>query len=610
MSSQQDFKGIVSLSEEQYKTLSTTGTLTVGDITLTYSPIDTVYVTPETSSTDSSIELLVGTDNEPIDLYNLTAGKYYLLQGYVKQSASNNVLVKMHNDDTGTIPASVLCYRWIDFANNQKITFFNANAVDSGIIYYETFDTIMTIYESGFNTSNAQIIRRIMSLNGSSSRNSVSIYAPTTAGTSGQVLISNGEDQAPTWEDKNAVEAKVSDQSTYTVSSITNSTDGIVLTRGAGAGSINYQTAVYKVNGIDFATGRPNINTTEQMAFLSDVNNKLDANQGSENAGKVLIVGEDGSVTPQEVGMPSGSGGIIQLTGTAESPINLATSLTTGQLYSCKGVINAGTDYSFTSIGDTDDNFLLYKWSDTGLYALTCSSTNIDGVTHIFNGYQGICYILINSSGNITGVSNANLINLLNGSSSVEAGTPLSIYAPITSGEAGQVLQSNGANQAPSWVNASGGEGILKNSTYNNTTFNDHLEELYTLSATKNLKYIRFKLSNSYAVSGTQATFSNSNGSLTLTNSVSGIMLYNSVKYAFKFSGFDVNSNTLYVENQVYATNYFLRFNSLNSTPSLMIRGEGVSITNDNAIFKECIETNASEFLNENLEYLIFEYYD
>lgn len=47
MSSQQNFKGIISLSEEQYTTLSTTGTLTVGDITLTYSPADTVYVTPD-----------------------------------------------------------------------------------------------------------------------------------------------------------------------------------------------------------------------------------------------------------------------------------------------------------------------------------------------------------------------------------------------------------------------------------------------------------------------------------------------------------------------------------------------------------------------------------
>ena len=245
------------------------------------------------------------------------------------------------------------------------------------------------------------------------------------SGTAGQILQSNGEDQAPTWVNKNAVEARVSDQSTYTASSITNSTDGIILEKGIGAGSIHYQTATYKVDGVDFAVERPNINTTEQMAFLSDVNNKLDANQGSENAGKVLTVGEDGSVTPQDAGMPSGSGGIIQLTGTAERPINLATSLTTGQLYSCKGVINAGTDYSFTSLGDTDDNFLLYKWSDTSLYALTCSSTNIDGVTHIFNGYQGICYILINRSGNITGVSNANFINLVHGSSSVEAGTAL-----------------------------------------------------------------------------------------------------------------------------------------------------------------------------------------
>lgn len=247
MSSQQYFKGIVSLSEEQYITLSTTGTLTVGDITLTYSPTDTVYVTPEVSSTDSNIELLIGTDNEPIDLYNLTAGKYYLLQGYVKQSASNNLLVKMYSDDTGAIPASVLCYRWVDFANNQKITFFNANAVNSEIIYNETMDTIIMVYKSGFNVSNAQIIRRVTSLNGSSGRISVSIYAPTTSGTSGQVLQSNGANQAPTW-------------------------------------------------------------VTPNYASSTDLEAKLDKNQGSENAGKVLTVGEDGNVTPQDAGGSGGGG--------------------------------------------------------------------------------------------------------------------------------------------------------------------------------------------------------------------------------------------------------------------------------------------------------------
>ena len=167
----------------------------------------------------------------------------------------------------------------------------------------------------------------------------------------------------------------------------------------------------------------------------------------SGNAGQILQSNGSGR-KPTWI---DASNGIQTLIGTEESPINLATSLSVGQLYSCQGVINAGANYSFTSLGETNDNFLLYKWSDTGIYALTCSSSNIDGVTHIFNGYQGICYIIIDTSGNITGVSNANFINLLNGNSNVEPGTPLSIYAPTTSGEAGQVLQSNGADQAPSW---------------------------------------------------------------------------------------------------------------------------------------------------------------
>lgn len=65
MSSQQDFKGVVSLSEEQYTTLSTTGTLTVGDITLTYSPTDTVYVTPDNTLEElsSKIDKNQGSEN-------------------------------------------------------------------------------------------------------------------------------------------------------------------------------------------------------------------------------------------------------------------------------------------------------------------------------------------------------------------------------------------------------------------------------------------------------------------------------------------------------------------------------------------------------------------
>lgn len=42
-------KKIFKLSEEEFKTLSTTGTLTKDGVTYTYSPSDTIYVTPDAS---------------------------------------------------------------------------------------------------------------------------------------------------------------------------------------------------------------------------------------------------------------------------------------------------------------------------------------------------------------------------------------------------------------------------------------------------------------------------------------------------------------------------------------------------------------------------------
>ena len=41
-----NFKGIVYLTNEQYTTLQTNGTITVGDVTLTYDE-NTLYVTPD-----------------------------------------------------------------------------------------------------------------------------------------------------------------------------------------------------------------------------------------------------------------------------------------------------------------------------------------------------------------------------------------------------------------------------------------------------------------------------------------------------------------------------------------------------------------------------------
>lgn len=47
---EKDFKGVVKLTEEQYKTLKETGSITVDEITYNYSPTDTVYVTEKVPS--------------------------------------------------------------------------------------------------------------------------------------------------------------------------------------------------------------------------------------------------------------------------------------------------------------------------------------------------------------------------------------------------------------------------------------------------------------------------------------------------------------------------------------------------------------------------------
>ena len=52
--SQATFKGVVKLSQTQYETLKSSGTLTVGDVTLTYDPTTTLYVTPSSGGSGGS----------------------------------------------------------------------------------------------------------------------------------------------------------------------------------------------------------------------------------------------------------------------------------------------------------------------------------------------------------------------------------------------------------------------------------------------------------------------------------------------------------------------------------------------------------------------------
>ena len=51
MAETNNFKGVVGLTEEQYNTLQSTGTLVVGDVTYTYDPTGTLYVTDSLGNT-------------------------------------------------------------------------------------------------------------------------------------------------------------------------------------------------------------------------------------------------------------------------------------------------------------------------------------------------------------------------------------------------------------------------------------------------------------------------------------------------------------------------------------------------------------------------------
>lgn len=208
MSSQQDFKGVVSLSEEQYTTLSTTGTLTVGDITLTYSPTDTIYVTPDTSS---GVIQLVGTEDNPInfatdmedDTFYIISGKFVYSSAVIADIRNGKVLAyKMKKDDYFT-------------GNNQGIMLLNGSLYGASITSKQSGMFSFNI-SNGYVNSNSWVNFGVVSqLNNKDTSNfggmGRGIYAPMTSGNIGQILQSNGANQAPSW---NSLSTTISESST------------------------------------------------------------------------------------------------------------------------------------------------------------------------------------------------------------------------------------------------------------------------------------------------------------------------------------------------------------------------------------------------------------
>lgn len=242
------FKGVTKLTQEQFDTLRNTGTLTVGEETINYSPNDTMYVVEDNISeqvvtntnditqlkTDVSdletdmtekldknqgvenagkflsvnetgdifavdlpenANILIGTEEKPIILYDdIEEGKVYFLSGYYKISQVSTSTYLFPSNDTRKY---IMCYILGTSSSGQKsITTFGCNLGINQSLRNPNYISISYINNTstGFSSDSFVGLRTINNTFSASD-----IYAPTSSGTLGQVLQSNGYGKAPTW---------------------------------------------------------------------------------------------------------------------------------------------------------------------------------------------------------------------------------------------------------------------------------------------------------------------------------------------------------------------------------------------------------------------------
>ena len=139
--------------------------------------------------------------------------------------------------------------------------------------------------------------------------------------------------------------------------------------------------------------------------------------------------------------------GIINLTGTQENPINLATDLAVGQMYSLNGYITLSSTTDFNAGAG---HHLMYKASTTTIRTIYCFISMSLLQQAIVNSSNCFGSVTIDSS---TGyVSNSSIYSTLasvNGGSGDYASK--NIFAPTSAGTSGYLLQSNGTGNAPTF---------------------------------------------------------------------------------------------------------------------------------------------------------------
>lgn len=122
----------------------------------------------------------MGTIETPVNIYNDTEiGQIYSVTGYVVFSSPTN-------------PIDLSNYNYLFFRESEgRAICFNRGDTGHGlsIIQYYVSPTYMSRADYG----------TVVKLNGVNYQTVPNIYVPTTSGTTGQILQSNGASNAPTW---------------------------------------------------------------------------------------------------------------------------------------------------------------------------------------------------------------------------------------------------------------------------------------------------------------------------------------------------------------------------------------------------------------------------
>lgn len=228
----------------------------------------------------------------------------------------------------------------------------------------------------------------------------------------------------------------------------TGNNQGIMLLNGSlyGASITSKQSGMFSFN---ISNGYVNSNSWVNFGVVSQLNNNDTSNFGGMGRG---IYAPMTSGTSGQILQSNGSGneptwidfnqGITTLVGTEDQPINFATSMEVGKLYSCTGYIQLTSERTQNI---SPNYILIYKRDNDNL---TAYGVHINNSFISVNSIFVTSTILINDSGFITGWGSAIAPNEINGSPTSTS----DIYAPTKSGNVGQILQSNGSGKAPTWA--------------------------------------------------------------------------------------------------------------------------------------------------------------